>query len=136
MIWPFNRTDTDLDQASLTLDPFVAEALTGVEKEQLFNRLSTRTLVECYVYGAVRYLASYDDMRPASAGILLERILASHFDASSNEVTTSQLYFSSRPEGDKEQLFMIEGASALRRWLVEGDRSVGSNLRELLETSH
>lgn len=136
MVWPFNRTDTELDQASLTLDPFVAEALTGVEKEQLYNQLNTRTLVECYVYGAVRYLASYDDMRPASAGILLERILASHFAANSNEVTTSQLYFSSRQGGEKEQLFMIEGASALRRWLVEDDHAVGSNLRQLLETSY
>jgi hypothetical protein len=48
------------------------------------------------------------------------------------EVSNSLEYFSGIKNGGKEQLFMIEGASALRRWLVNGDRTVASDLRGLL----
>jgi len=135
MIWPFSKTDTGLDQAALTLNPFIGEALSGIGAQVLQEQARTRTLAECYVYGAIRYLASYDDIQPASARALLQGMLARHFEADSNEVSDCQTLFSTFEEGGREQLFMIEGASALRRWLVNGDRAVASNLKKLLDES-
>lgn len=133
MIWPFIKSDTDLDQAASALNPFIAEALSGLERPEIYDQLDTRMLAECYVYGAIRYLASYDDMRPTSTGNLLQTMLARHFEADSNEVNNSLVFLSGVKEGGKEQQFMIEGASALRRWLVNGDRSVASDLKKLLD---
>ena len=133
MIWPFNKTDTGLYQAALTLNPFISEALSGLEEQEIRDHIRTRTLAECYIYGAVRYLASYDGMRSDNAGELLQSMLARHFDADSIELNNSLMYFSRIKAGGKEQLFMIEGASALRRWLVNGDRTVASELKKLLD---
>lgn len=132
MIWPFSKAATDIDQAASTLNPFIAEALSGLDVQLLHDQVRTRTLTECYIYGAIRYLASYDDMRPASTGDLMQNMLVRHFNADSMEVSNSLEYFSGIKNGGKEQLFMIEGASALRRWLVNGDRTVASDLRGLL----
>lgn len=132
MIWPFNKTDTRLDQAATTLSPFIAEALSGLQGQDLRDQGSTRRLAECYVYGAIRYLASYDDMRPASTGVLLQTMLARHFDANSNEVSQCLEFCAEVKDGEKEKRFMIEGAGALRRWLVNNDRTVASDLKDLL----
>ncbi len=133
MIWPFNRVDTELDQAASTLSPFIYEALSGLEGPVLRDQVRARTLAECYVYGAIRYLASYDDMCAASAEVLLQTMLARHFDADSNEVDNCLMFISRAKDSGKEQLFMIEGASALRRWLVNGDRTVAVELKNLLD---
>lgn len=133
MIWPFNKTNTGLDQAAATLNPFIAEALSGLEGQILSEQVRSRMLTECYIYGAIRYLASYDDMRPASTGDLMQTMLTRHFNADSQEVNNSMQYFSELKNGGKEQLFMVEGASALRRWLVNGDRTVASELKGLLD---
>jgi len=131
--WPFNKVDTKLEQAESTLNPFIFTALSGMDEQILRDQLDTRTLAECYVYGAIRYLASYDDMRPASANTLLQTMLAKHFEMDSSEVDNSLTYLSGIKNGGKEQLFMIEGASALRRWLVNGDRTVASDLKNMLD---
>jgi hypothetical protein len=132
MIWPFNKTDTGIDQAASTLNPFIAEALSGLEGQVFHDQTRTRSLTECYIYGAIRYLASYDDMRPASTEGLMQTLLARHFNADSIEVGNSLEYFSGVKDGGREQFFMVEGASALRRWLVNGDRTVASDLKGLL----
>ena len=133
MIWPFNKTNTGLDQAEATLNPFIAEALSGLEGQILSEQVRSRILTECYIYGAIRYLASYDDMHPTSTGDLMQSMLTRHFNADSQEVNNSMQYFAELKNGGKEQLFMVEGASALRRWLVNGDRSVASELKSLLD---
>ena len=135
MIWPFHKQATGLEQAASTLNPFIVVALSDLDAHVLREQVRTRTLAECYVYGAIRYLASYDDMRTDCAGILLERMLARHFDADSIEVNNYMMFISEIQNGAQEQLFMIEGASALRRWLVEGDRKAGGNLKSLLGVS-
>lgn len=132
-MWPFTRSDTGLHQAASTLDPFVSQALSGLETQTLRDQIRIRTLAECYVYGAIRYLASYDDMRTDSAGALLENILVTHFGADGDEVRSSRMFFARLAEGGSEHLFMIEGASALRRWLVNGERTAGADLKSLLE---
>ena len=43
------------------------------------------------------------------------------------------MFISRAKDSGKEQLFMIEGASALRRWLVNGDRTVAVELKNLLD---
>ncbi len=139
MFWPFSKPDSELERAMATLDPFVTEALSGLAAQELngdIERRGTRTLAECYVYGAVRYLASYDGMRSADTGMLLEQVLATHFKADHAEIGGCRELFSAVAAGDREQRFMTEGASALRRWLVNGDRTVGNHLRELLASVH
>lgn len=133
MTWPFSKTDTKLEQASSTLDPFICRALSDLEEQVQSDQNRTRILSECYVYGAIRYLASYDNMRPSSTGDLMQSMFARHFDADSNEVNRTLTFLSEVKNGEEEQLFMIEGASALRRWLVNGDRTVASDLKNLLE---
>ena len=54
MIWPFSNTDTNLNQASITLNPFITTALSGLDREELRGKGRVRTLAECYVYGAIR----------------------------------------------------------------------------------
>ena len=63
-MWPFNKADTDINQASETLSPFISSALSRLEAEDIREQGRFRMLAECYIYGAVRYLASYDEMRP------------------------------------------------------------------------
>ncbi len=133
MVWPFNKADTGIDQAASTLNPFIAEALSGVEGQVLRDQIHARMLTECYIYGAIRYLASYDDMQPASTGELMQTMLIRHFNADSAEVSKCLKYFSGIKDGGKEHFFMVEGASALRRWLVDGDRTVASGLKSLLD---
>ena len=135
-MWPFNKADTDINQASITLSPFISTALSRLEAEDVRVEGRIRTLAECYIYGAVRYLASYDEMRPANTGILLKSLLARHFDADSIEVNQCLKYCAGVKDGEKEKLFMMEGAGALRRWLVNNDRSVASELKELMEMSN
>jgi hypothetical protein len=60
-------------------------------------------------------------------------MLADHFNANREEVNNSLKRLSEVQDGKTEQLFMIEGASALRRWLVNGDRSVTHDLKKLLD---
>lgn len=136
MIWPFNKSDTDINQASMTLSPFISAALSGLEGKDIREEGRIRTLAECYVYGAVRYLASYDDMRPANTGFLLKSMLTSHFDADSDEVHQCLKLCAEVKDGGKEKLFMMEGAGALRRWLVNNDRTVASDLKDLMKMSN
>ncbi|MCG6864342.1 MAG: hypothetical protein LJE58_02830 [Thiogranum sp.] len=131
-MWPFTRSDTRIDQAASTLNPFVSQALSGLEEQELRDQIRTRTLAECYIYGAIRYLASYDDMRNGSVGTLMEDILGTHFGANGEEIRSSETFFAKIRDGGSEHLFMIEGASALRRWLVNGERTVGADLKSLL----
>lgn len=86
MIWPFSTADTHLERAASTLSPFVTAALSGLDAQEIDGPARTRTLAECYMYGAVRYLASYDDMRSDNTGLLLERMLVTHFKADSKEI--------------------------------------------------
>jgi hypothetical protein len=136
MMWPFNKGDTDIDQASKTLSPFITTALSRLEAEEIEEVGSIRTLAECYIYGAVRYLASYDDMRPANTGALLRSMLTRHFNADSSEVNQCLELCANVKDGEKEKFFMMEGAGALRRWLVNNDKSVASELKELMEMSN
>jgi len=133
MKWPFNKADTGIEQAASTLNPFIAEALSSLEEQVLRDQIRARTLTECYIYGAIRYLASYDDMHPSSTGDLMQTMLVRHFKADSIEVSNCLKYFSGIKDGGKEHFFMVEGASALRRWLVNGDRTVASDLKGLLD---
>jgi len=132
MIWPFITKDTDINQASSTLSPFITTALSGLKGKELQGGSRVRTLAECYVYGAIRYLASYDDIQAADTGILLKSLIISHFDADSNEVKQCLEFCAGVKDGEKEKLFMMEGAGALRRWLVNNDRSAASELKELM----
>jgi hypothetical protein len=136
MMWPFNKGDTDIDQASKTLSPFITTALSRLEAEEIEEEGRIRTLAECYIYGAIRYLASYDDMRPANTGVLLRSMLTRHFSADSSEVDQCLQFCANVKAGEKEKFFMMEGAGALRRWLVNNDRSVASELKELIEISN
>jgi hypothetical protein len=136
MMWPFNKGDTGLEQASKTLNPFISTALSRLEAEDIHEGGRIRTLAECYIYGAVRYLASYDEMKPAITGVLLKSMLSKHFHTGSNEVNQSLNFFANVKDGEKEKIFMMEGAGALRRWLVNNDRSVASELKELMEMSN
>lgn len=136
MIWPFNKTDTDINQAATTLSPFISAALSELHVDNLRDQGRTRTLAECYVYGAVRYLASYDEMRPARTGELLKSMLSRHFDANHSEVNECLKFCAGVNESTKEKLFMMEGAGALRRWLVNNDRTVASDLKDLIEMSN
>lgn len=133
MHWFFKRPDTTLDQADRTLGPFVHAAIRGLAAGELGTRPRIRRLAECYVYGAIRYLVSYDNMRPGSSDALLRNILVAHFDAGEPEVAECRRVFPGIREGQSEHRFMLEGASALRRWLVNGDRTVGTALRALLD---
>jgi hypothetical protein len=135
-MWPFNKGDTGLEQASKTLNPFISTALSRLEAEDILEGGRIRTLAECYIYGAVRYLASYDEMKPAITGVLLKSMLSKHFHTGSNEVNQSLNVFANVKDGEKEKIFMMEGAGALRRWLVNNDRSVASELKELMEMSN
>jgi len=130
MIWPLKKTTAQLDHSALALDPFIAVALKGqVTKSDAKSRL----LIECYIYGAIRYLASYDDLSAKSSKALLHKMLTYHFDTNKDDVNKSVKRLSEAQSDKTEQLFMIEGASALRRWLVNGDRTVMDDLNELLE---
>ena len=135
MTWPFNTKDTDIDQAAITLSPFITTALSGLEGKDVQAEGSVRRLAECYVYGAVRYLASYDEMQPGNTGELLKSMISSHFDADSNEVTECLRFCAEVSDGEKEKLFMMEGAGALRRWLVNNDKRVASDLKDLMAMS-
>jgi hypothetical protein len=71
-------------------------------------------------------------MRNGSVGTLMEDILGTHFGANGEEIRSSETFFAKIRDGGSEHLFMIEGASALRRWLVNGERTVGADLKSLL----
>lgn len=134
MIWPFRRTQSGLDQVSATLDGFVTLTIPGMNgfAEQ---KQRVRQLTECYLYGAIRYLVSYDEMQPGSTAILLQTQLHKHFGADGTNIERCLAFIKATRNGSDEQLFMIEGASALRRWLVNNDQSSGANLRLLLRTT-
>jgi len=134
MIWPLKNTTAQLDHSALALDPFISLALKGQEKAiESKNKAKTGQLIECYIYGAIRYIASYDDLNTENSKVLLHKMLSAHFDENDDEVNKSIKRLSEPQKGKTEQLFMIEGASALRRYLVNGDRTVTTNLIELLE---
>ncbi len=135
MFWRLSRSDSELERAMSTLNPFVSDALSGIDTREL-ERGGARMMAECYVYGAVRYLASYDGMRATNTGMLLEQMLATHFRADHEEIGRCRALFSEVGAKDREQVFMTEGASAIRRWLVNDDRTVGSHLKQLLESVH
>jgi len=131
MIWPFIKTTPKLGHSALALDPFIAEVLKG---QVLKSEDRPRLLIEFYIYGAIRYLASYDDLNDENSKELMHKMLADHFEASREEVNGILKRITDAQNGKTEQLFMIEGASALRRWLVKGDREdVSNDLIELLE---
>ena len=136
MIWPFNKTGIYINQATMSLSPFVILALSGLEDKEVQVDGRVRRLAECYVYGAIRYLASYDDVRPDDTGLLLKLMIASHFNADTNEVNQCLKFCAEVKDGEKEKLFMMEGAGALRRWLVNNDRSVAIELKDLMEMSN
>lgn len=120
----------------MSLSPFVILALSGLEDKEVQVDGRVRRLAECYVYGAIRYLASYDDIRPDDTGLLLKLMIASHFNADTNEVNQCLKFCAEVKDGEKEKLFMMEGAGALRRWLVNNDRSVAIELKDLMEMSN
>ena len=130
MIWPLKKMTAQLEHSALALDPFIAVALKGQATK---SDAKSRQLIECYIYGAIRYLSSYDDLSAESSKALLHKMLTDHFDTNKDEVIKSVKRLSEAQNGKTEQLFMIEGASALRRWLVNGDRTVMNDLSELLE---
>ena len=130
MIWPLKKVTPQLDHSALALNPFIAEAL---REQETKDEGKSRLLIECYIYGAIRYLASYDDLNPENSKALMHRMLADHFSADRDEVNSSLKRLSEAQVGKTEQLFMIEGASALRRWLVNGDRTVTRDLKNLLD---
>jgi len=136
MVWPFNNADTGINQASKTLSPFITMALSGLEDRDIRDPGRVRRLAEFYVYGAIRYLASYDNMRPDDTGFLLKSMLISHFNADNNEVIECMKSCVEVKDGGNEKLFMMEGAGALRRWLVNNDRTVASDLKELIDMSN
>lgn len=138
MIWPFNKNDTNLDQATSTLSPFISMTLMWLDLSSLHKSGRTRMLAECYIYGAIRYLTSYDDMNKTSTGVLLHNMFAKHFDANDHEVKKCLKFCYEVKEGGKEKMFMMEGAGAIRNWLVNNDRdnndqAVARNLKNLLE---
>lgn len=133
MIWPFKNSTANMDQAALALNPFIAKALSSLEEQVSPDHAKSRMLAECYICGAIRYLASYDGLNPRNTKELMYKMLKNHFNANTNEVDVSLSYLSDTKDGEKEQLFMIEGASALRRWLVNGDRNVTTDLKNLLD---
>lgn len=130
MIWPLTKKKPKLDHSALALDPFITAALEG---QATLDEPQSRRLIESYIYGAIRYLASYDDLSPENSKVLLQKMLLKHFERNQDEVNKSLKHFSDAEPDKTEQLFMIEGASALRRWLVRGDRNVMNDLKELLE---
>ena len=135
-MWPFNnKTDTSLYQAATTLSPFISSALSGLKKQELSGQSGSRMLAECYVYGAIRYLASYDEMHPDTIHSLMESMFSHHFEASDEEIIECLKIFTEVKDGEKEKLFMKEGAGALRRWLVNNDQSAANDLKSLIKMS-
>lgn len=130
MIWPLNKTIPQLNHSALALDPFIASVL---KRRELKSDDRSRLLIEFYIYGAIRYLASYDDLNDENSKELMHKMLADHFKASREEVNDNLNRIADNSNGKTEQLFMVEGASALRRWLVKGDRNTNNDLNELLE---
>lgn len=133
IMWPFSKSNTDTKQAATTLSPFISSALSELDEGDLNGQGRVRTLAECYVYGAIRYLASYDDMQPSSTHRLMQTMFSRHFNADDDEVTECVKYCAESDDSGKEKIFMMEGAGALRRWLVNNDKSVASDLKGLLD---
>ena len=132
MIWPFQRADTQPEQALTVLTPFFVNTLEGFDNS-VAQAASARRLTECYVYGAIRYLVSYDEMKAGSTNKLFATALSQHFAASAGDIENCHNFIRNIRPGGNEQLFMIEGASALRRMLVEADNNSGRNLQALLK---
>jgi len=125
----------DIGQAEKTLSPFIVTALSKLDEEDVRIVGNVRMLAECYIYGAIRYMATYDEMRPASTDVLIRHLLSKHFKADNIEVDNCLKFCSGIKDGKKEKLFMMEGAGALRRWLVNNDKSVANELKDLMIAS-
>lgn len=124
------KLEKEIDQAEKSLNRFVELALSEVTPQSIEEK-GPRLLVECYVYGAIRYLTSYDDMPTSSTDILVERVFKTHFGATQEETAGCSQVFKNASEGSVEQFFMLEGASGVRRWFV-GNEQVAGHLPKLL----
>lgn len=136
-MWGLSRNNKDRQIKGVTsaITPFVVDTLAKLVPEDLEEASNKRRYAIYYIYGAVLYLAEYDDLGKDSKAVLVTSILGEHM-AVGQAVIDKLPVTEDHADAVRETQFMIEGASALRNWLTTGEREKNAAyLKELLDNA-
>jgi len=132
-MWPFRKAVSEIEGALGTLDPFITATLSMLEPDALKTNIRKRQVAMYYLYGAVKYLADYDEMSSSKTTVLVANVMMGYLNADQSELDNLMVSFTDNADNGEKQLYMIEGASALRRWMVSNEKSVAEYLKFLLD---
>ena len=132
-MWPFGKTVTQIDAAKKALHPFIEATLATLETDELETNIWKRQVTLYYVYGAVKYLAEYDDISSDNKTELVENTMTEYLNADQSEFSNLTMSIAGNAEAGEKQFYMIEGASALRRWMLNSEKGIENYLKFLLD---
>lgn len=133
-MWGISKNkDRQIKGVTSAVTPFVTDTLARLGPEDLEEASSKRRYAIYYIYGAVLYLAEYDDLGKDSKAVLVTNILGEHMSVDQAAIDKLPVT-EDHADAVRETQFMIEGASALRNWLTTGEREKNAAyLKELLD---
>ena len=131
-MWRRNKEGAVVEGISNALDPFIQAALSNLDGGALANDDDKRNLAQVFVYGAIAYLADYDGLDKEGTRTVVDEKLKQHFELDADGIDKFLGAVSELTERDDSYFFMIEGASALRRWLTEENADAPLKLKILL----
>ncbi|MGI9303419.1 MAG: hypothetical protein ACR2RB_12040 [Gammaproteobacteria bacterium] len=120
-----------IDGVANAVDHFITATLSNLEAGTLARDEETRTNAHLFVCGAIMYLADYDEVDKASTDELVVVKLKEHFDLDTAGANAVIAMLDRVSPKDARHIFLIEGASALRRWIADADKSASVKLKEL-----
>ena len=115
-----------------TVAPFVEAALASVDQERFTGSPAMQRLAMAYVFGATAYLAEYDGLPEDVGRKLAGDLTGRRFSLTEAQVVELSQQLSRAPDRDPGRFFMIEGASALRRYVAFQDDSYARRLGKTL----
>ena len=115
-----------------TLAPFIDAALDSLKAGDITPTAELQRLAMAYLFGASAYLAEYDGLSEEESRQFAGGIVAQRFNLSVEQRASLTEKFAHSHSKDAARFFMIEGASALRRWVAFQDRGAATRLGETL----
>lgn len=115
-----------------TMVPFLSSAMATVDATQLQGSQSMQKLAMAFVFGAAAYLAEYDGLSDAVGRKLAGDVTRKQFGVNDADLEEFVKQLMRAPDRDPGRFFMIEGASALRRFVAFQDDSYARRLGRML----
>ncbi len=122
-----------IDGVSNAVDPFITESLENLKRGTLVRDGDTKTRAQLFVCGAIIYLSEYDEIDKANTDKLMNSKLIKYFGLDAGDADAVISLLDEMSPKDADHIFLIEGASALRRWVANGDKTAGFRLGDLLQ---